>query len=96
MLPNDVILLFKRHVIVQDIPKDTNKPHTEDVNKKDSSVNTEKFIDATSEFYDIGDLVDIRLVEIGAWYEAKVISILRKGGEDLTENKLIFHVKRYF
>ncbi|KAF7280152.1 hypothetical protein GWI33_006328 [Rhynchophorus ferrugineus] len=93
VLPNDVIILYKRSIIVQDIPKNSNKSHTEDVTEKNNQVNIEKFVHGTSEFYNVGDNVDIRLVETGAWYEAIIINILRKESEEVIENKLIFHVK---
>ncbi|XP_018572895.1 E3 ubiquitin-protein ligase UHRF1-like [Anoplophora glabripennis] len=90
---NDVIQLIVR----------SQKPLTEgleekEVDKKeDNNVdNNKRIIDAQSKFYKVEDLIDVRLEENGAWYEAVISKIFTKGLNNENtpeESNLIFKVK---
>lgn len=55
-------------------------------------------IETASQYYKLGDLVDVRLPDTGAWYEAKIIKIFRQENNkqklEITENELFFRVQR--
>ncbi|CAH2019324.1 unnamed protein product, partial [Acanthoscelides obtectus] len=49
---------------------------------------------SASDFYKVGDYVDVQLVDSGAWYEAEIVTITKKCSEkDSSDNNLIFTVK---
>ncbi|CAG9812763.1 unnamed protein product [Phaedon cochleariae] len=54
----------------------------------------EQYKEAQSKFYKVGDLIDVLLVDNGAWYEAYVHKILKTSDDDeVDENDLIFRVR---
>lgn len=65
---------------------------------KDSRL--EKNLDTNSEYYKLGDLIDVRLPDTGAWYEAKITKIFKKENDEKSsdtnskEGNLYFRVKR--
>lgn len=91
---NDVIQLIIRpqKPLIEDSEEDK-KVHK----KKDIQIDDSKRItDAESKFYRVEDLIDVRLQENGAWYEAVITQIFTRGlnnEEKVEENNLVFKVK---
>lgn len=65
--------------------------------KKDIKLDSKKMIThVESKYYKVGDLIDVRLEENGAWYEAVVTEIFTRGlksEKELEENELVFKVR---
>lgn len=57
---------------------------------------TVKLVDAESKYYKVGDLVDVRTLDSGAWFEGVVDQILKKEDDEgeVEEDKLVFRIKR--
>lgn len=90
---NDVIQLM-----IKFLPEEINAEASnsqENVTTKTSQVD----IDTISQYYKIGDLVDVRLSDTGGWYEAKLLRIFKKRqlSEDngTRENEIYFRLKRF-
>nr|XP_022903200.1 E3 ubiquitin-protein ligase UHRF1-like [Onthophagus taurus] len=82
---NDVIQLF-----VKTLP--TEEKIIEEEQKKEEIVETvTEEIDTESEFYQIGDYVDMKDAD-GAWFEAKIARITKR--KEIDKEELIFHVVR--
>lgn len=89
---NDVIQLMIKLLPEE---KSTESNNSLEKHTKTSQVD----IDTTSQYYKLGDLVDIRLSDTGGWYEAKIIKIFKKGQlreeNETKENDLYFRLKRF-
>lgn len=94
VLPNDVIVVMKRHIIHSN--EDSLKPSCS-VSKSEVIEDVtlgEKLIDAESSYYTVGDVIDVLLLDTGAWYEASITKILKNEADlNVDERKLIFRVK---
>lgn len=90
---NDVIQLIVRapKSSIEDVEKE------EKINKKDIKIDSNKVItDVESKYYKVGDNIDVRLEENGAWYEAVILQIFTRGlssEKELEESDLIFKVR---
>lgn len=88
---NDVIQLMIKLLPEE---KSTDANNSLEKNSNTSQVDT----DTTSQYYKIGDLVDVRLSDTGGWYEAKITKIFKKGQlseeTETKENDLHFRMKR--
>lgn len=91
---NDVIQLM-----VKLLPKENDLINTveDKTATKESKVESDR--DATSQYYKLGDLIDVKLSDTGAWYEAKITKIFKRPKEDEesenNESDLLFKVKRF-
>ncbi|KAJ3646639.1 hypothetical protein Zmor_024217 [Zophobas morio] len=81
---NDVIQLL---VTTDNTEKKSTKIDSDDASVRDSDV-----INTTSKYYKIGDLVDVVYKEIGAWFEAKIVSIYTEVTTSTDEEDLLFQV----
>lgn len=87
---------MKRYII-EEPKKDLSTPTkteetSEDTLNEDSK---ETLVDAESSYYKIGDSIDVRLLDTGAWYEGRIEKILKKQEDgEIEEKKLIFRIKR--
>ncbi|XP_021188039.3 E3 ubiquitin-protein ligase UHRF1 [Helicoverpa armigera] len=73
---NDVIQLMVR-AQPEDSPKEKKSPKTEDSKQTEqSSEKPEEYQDASSTLYKVGDLIDVRDRETGAWFEGKISKIV--------------------
>ncbi|XP_030761306.1 E3 ubiquitin-protein ligase UHRF1-like [Sitophilus oryzae] len=97
ILPNDVIVVFKRQIIVEQSTKDDvlSTPSTIVEEESESKpVAKDVLVKTVSDFYDVNDLVDVRFLDTGAWYEASIIDVFRKeSDEKVKEEHLVFRVK---
>lgn len=92
---NDVIQLTVR-TSKQDKPK---KDAIEDEKLQNDKKNRTTNVEAESQYYKIGDLIDVRLAENnGAWYEGTINKILRQERdhqpEISEEGDLVFTITR--
>lgn len=100
VLPNDVIILIKRLFVEpqKDESKskeEANKSPTKESPKPTPDDKTAKLVDAESKYYKVGDLVDVRLLDSGAWFEGVVDKILKKDDVgQIEEEELVFRIKR--
>nr|XP_023024422.1 E3 ubiquitin-protein ligase UHRF1-like [Leptinotarsa decemlineata] len=89
---NDVVQLITK--IAKSGTDSCEKDNTSVQNKADKNVT---FVNAESKFYKVGDLIDVLLVDNGAWYEAFVYKILKKDScqhnEEPNEEDLVFRVR---
>ncbi|KAL1513520.1 hypothetical protein ABEB36_002922 [Hypothenemus hampei] len=85
---NDVIIVTKR-MIIEPVPKNVSTGAT---NAKDESAVEKLLIESVSKYYKIGDLVDVRLPDSGAWYEATIKKIFKKSSSANDPESLIFQV----
>lgn len=100
VLPNDVIILIKRQFVEPQkdeikVKEEANEPQTKE-NPKPTTEEETDLVDAESKYYKVGDLVDVRLLDSGAWFEGVVDKILKKKDAegDLEEKQLVFRIKR--
>lgn len=99
VLPNDVIILIRRPFV--EPQKDENKLKEEENTstakespKPTMREETVKLVHAESKYYKVGDLVDVRTLDSGAWFEGVVDQILKKENDEVEEDKLVFRIKR--
>ncbi|XP_074029660.1 E3 ubiquitin-protein ligase UHRF1 [Leptinotarsa decemlineata] len=89
---NDVVQLITK--VAKSGTDSCEKDNTSVQNKADKNVT---FVNAESKFYKVGDLIDVLLVDNGAWYEAFVYKILKKDScqhnEEPNEEDLVFRVR---
>ncbi|XP_050296174.1 E3 ubiquitin-protein ligase UHRF1-like isoform X2 [Anthonomus grandis grandis] len=97
VLPNDVIVVMKRQVLQETNLKTTSSKDGNNEQKKSVSKETtpdcDQLVDAMSDYYRVGDFVDVRLLDTGAWYEAVIEKILKKDGDEEVDKNLIFRLK---
>lgn len=91
---NDVIQLM-----VKLLPKehDLITPVQDESTSKKSK--TETITDTTSQYYKLGDMVDVKLSDTGAWYEGKITKIFKRSKEreesENSDKDIYFKVKRF-
>lgn len=88
---NDVIQLMMKLLTKEQQDKLTNNE-----NKAKLSEMLDTF-DSTSEYFKLGDLVDVRLPENGSWYEGIITKICHKkmqNDRNIIEKDLVFTIKR--
>ncbi|VEN43043.1 unnamed protein product [Callosobruchus maculatus] len=74
---------------------DTSATTTSSSSEKIIEGNNKEITLTSSDYYKVGDQIDVQLVDNGAWYEAEIIGIKKKcvEGEDSSNDNLIFTVK---
>ncbi|XP_066159240.1 E3 ubiquitin-protein ligase UHRF1-like [Euwallacea fornicatus] len=93
VIQNDVIVVMKRHIIAEageNVPSTPVKDNKSDITQP---VSNERLVDSESQYYKIGDPIDVKLLDSGAWYEGIIDKILLKGDEAFDESQLIFRIK---
>ncbi|KAG5881112.1 hypothetical protein JTB14_024357 [Gonioctena quinquepunctata] len=93
---NDVIqLLVKCAKPATEYCEESETVEQEKADKNSNKNTNAELVDAKSKYYKVGDLIDVLLVDNGAWYEAFIYKIFKKGSieEESDENDLIFRVR---
>lgn len=90
---NDVIQLMIKVMSNDESTKENFQTCTSKSSKLDD------LLDVHSQYYKVGDLIDVRLADTGAWYEANITKIFKKVDEKssethLPEEDLYFRIKR--
>ncbi|XP_060537001.1 E3 ubiquitin-protein ligase UHRF1-like [Cylas formicarius] len=89
VVPNDVITVFKKHVVEDDAVPGHSKTVEEPKEKTTTEVE-----DAVSAFYKVGDKVDTKWMDMGNWSEGTITRISKPIGKDSNEESdLLFEVK---
>lgn len=91
---NDVIQLMIKLVASNNEIKENNLENSLEKRSKN-----EEHVETSSQYYKLGDLVDVRLSDTGAWYEARITKIFKKGLESKSlgasiKEDIYFRVKR--
>lgn len=92
---NDVIQLMTK-VLPTDSHYEVDKSEEDNIQLDPKTL---KEVDTFSKYYKLGDLIDVRLLDTGAWCEAKIIKIFKQDQPKIEvtveeESDLFFRVKR--